>query len=201
MNGNRNTYAHCMQTRREWSNVTPAANGIWSGTLMSDILSAGGIIPPGMKWTTSGHNASPATSTTKGANMCSPETWIERSQELRNASTYKVSEAGSGNAMNCNSCTTTTKGRRCACNRSKDCHGPEVHAHDEIEEQARWDQGTRELMKQRRNLFAKVVEAPVGSHLQAKLSGKIERLSARIYARTGDERFNPSTNYRFKYDK
>lgn len=201
MSGNRNTYAHCMQTTKEPWNVTPAANGIWSGTLMSDILSAGGIIPPGMKRTTKGPNASHVTSTTREDNGNSADDWIRRVQELQRGYTNRAGEEGSGSGKNCTRCGSTTKQRQCGCNNSRDSVGPEHLERDEIDAQNRWDQGTRELMRQRRNLFAKVVEAPVGSHLQAKLSGKLERLSARIYARTGDERYNPSTNYRFKYDK
>jgi len=201
MSGNRNTFGHCMQTTRGPWNVTPAANGIWSGMLMWDILSAGGTIPPGMKWTMSAPNASPATSTTKAGNGSSADDWIRRVQELRNASTNKANEAGSGGGRNCKGCGTTTKGRQCACNNSKGSVGPGHPGPDEIEEQPRRDQGTRELMRQRRELLRDVVNAPEASNLQRQLSAKIERVSLRIYARTGDERYNPSTQYRMKYDR
>lgn len=196
MNGNRNTFGHCMQTTKEPWNVTPAANGIWSGTLMSDILSAGGIIPPGMRRITKGRNASPATSTTREDNGNSADDWIRKVQELQRGYTNRAEEEGSGNGKNCTRCGNTTKQRQCGCNNSRESVGPEHPERDEIDAQNRWDQGTRMLMSQRRNLFAEVVKAPIGSQLQAKLSAQIERLSMRIYTRTGDERYNVSTSYR-----
>jgi hypothetical protein len=163
---------------------------------MSDILSAGGIIPPGMKWTMSGPNASHATSTIREDSGNSADDWIRRVQELQKGYTNRADEGGSGSGKNCKRCGSTTKQRQCGCNNSRESVGPEHPERDEIDEQNRWDQGTRQLMMQRRNLFAKVVAAPVGSALQAKLSAQIERLSMRIYTRTGDERYNVSTSYR-----
>lgn len=50
----------------EWCDASLATVSIWSGTLKQDILQAGGTWPPAGTRTTSDHNATPATSQTKG---------------------------------------------------------------------------------------------------------------------------------------